>query len=71
MRLGVVRPCDLPDSVKVDVSERVESLDDSKCAAVKALSNTPKHFQRLLQSLELPVDKLSPVELDKFKKSTC
>ena len=68
MQLGAVRPCDLPDSVKIDTPEKVESLDDSRCAAVKALPNTPERFQQLLQSLELPVDKLSPVELEKLKE---
>ena len=68
MQLGVVRSCDLPETVKVDTPEKNEPLDDSRCAAVKALSNTPERFQQLLQSLELPVDKLSPVELDKLKE---
>ena len=68
MQLGVVGPCDLPDSVKIDTPEKVEPLDDGRCAAAKALPNTPEHFQQLLQSLELPVDKLSPVELEKLKE---
>ena len=68
IQLGVVRPCDLPDSVKIDAPEKVEPFDDSRCAAVKALPNTPERFQQLLQSLELPVDKLSPVELEKLKE---
>ena len=68
MQLGVVRSCDLPETVKVDTPEKNEHLDDSRCAAVKALSNTPERFQQLLQSLELPVDKLSPIELDKLKE---
>ena len=68
MQLGVVRPCNLPDSVEIDAPEKVEPLDDCRCATVKAFSNTPERFQQLLQSLELPVDKLSPVELDKLKE---
>ena len=69
MQLGVVRPCDLPNSEKVvDASEKVETPSDSRCATVKAVSNTPERFQQLLQSLELPVDKLGPAELDKLKE---
>ena len=69
MQLEVIRPCDLPDPEKViDASENVETLDESRCATVKALSNTPERFQQLLQSLELPIDKLDPADLDKLKE---
>ena len=69
MQLGVVRPCDIPDAEEVvDTSESVEASIESRCATVKALNNTPERFQRLLQSLELPVDKLDPVDLEKLKE---
>ena len=42
MQLGVVRP--YPVKV-VGASEKVEPLGDSRCAAVKGLSNTPERFQ--------------------------
>ena len=54
--------------MKIDAPVKVEPLDDSRCAADKTLTNTPECFQQLLQSLELPVDKLSPVELEKLKE---
>lgn len=40
----------------------------SKCATVKALANSPERLQSLLTMLDLPVDKLNSVELEKLKE---
>ena len=69
--LGVARACDLPDQVSFDMSQTVDSElphDHSRCASVKALVNSPERLQRLLKVLDMPVDKLNPVELEKLKE---
>ena len=69
--LGVARACDLPDQVSLDISQTVDSElphDHSRCASVKALVNSPERLQRLLKVLDMPIDKLNPVELEKLKE---
>ena len=69
--LGVARQCNLPDQVNIDVPQTVDSElphDHSRCATVKALVNSPERLEKLLKALDLPVDKLNPVELEKLKE---
>ena len=69
--LGVARQCNLPDQVNIDVFQTVDSElphDHSRCATVKALVNSPEHLEKLLKALDLPVDKLNPVDLEKLKE---
>ena len=52
------------------MSQTVDSKlppDHSRCASVKALVNSPERLRRLLKALDMPVDRLNPVELEKLK----
>lgn len=71
IELGVARVYDLSDQVIIDVPQTVDSglpHDHSRCAAVKPSVNSHERLQRLLKALDLPVDKLNQVELDKLKE---
>ena len=53
------------------MSQTVDSKlppDHSRCASVKALVNSPERLRRLLKALDMPVDRLNPVELEKLKE---
>ena len=57
--------------VSIDLPQTVDSElphVDSRCATVQALVNSPERLQKLLKALDLPVDKLNPVELKKLKE---
>lgn len=70
VELGVARQCDLPDQVNVDVPQTVDSelpQEHSRCATVKALVNSSGRLEKPLKVIDLPVDKQSPVELQKLR----
>ena len=66
VELGTVRECDLTKHETSGVPGSCGTAEPeiaSRCAAVKALPNTPERFEQLLKMLELPANKLSPEEL--------
>ena len=67
VELGVARECDLPDQVTIATVDSELPQVDSRCATVQALVNSPERLHKLLKVLDLPADKLNPVELEKLK----